>query len=792
MIINYIIIDSIIYFKMASLGINNGFGFESTLRTYSTGNIMIDSFILSTLIPLFISYCQTMSNLFKNILVKLFKYLISWINHKFMNQNSNAELVFYSDISKRNTLLYQFLMENIIVNEDVKSDKKSTQFMSVITKFMDDKKSISGTSASYMDDFFQHPSWDDSSYKKWSSEYDLHIVNGIKSGNKMTYVKSWKNHNLNEDICKTFVDNDLIIKIALIGKDTDGSKIEISIYQLKNNEIKNPFQLLMLEKFLEKRFNFSDHIPIIQTVRITNTPIALRIHEFVQANWLSANGSNGRNVAKMACGNMEYIGHRKKLISESDTSMNCFSNIRITTKNNNELVFDESIKNYDTKLSYDIKHTEEINTNDSFNSLYAKYISNDLGGIGAEYYYGFFYHNNKTILIYHINGVYHLTFISYKEPTVLDEVKEIVNGILSGSLSNRKMKPKVAGRTKRATKIYKRIDGDWHTYDLDIRSFDTIYLPSKVMGEITYEFEKFSEMKQLYKMYQIPYRKGILLYGPPGTGKTSLVKALAYEHQMNIYLVNVNDSDVNDDTISNILSSIGKTGSKLLLFEDIDSAFSGKETIKNEVKTYKEEQSHAITPPPKLDSNIEIIDDDKEKKEQQNKIAQPKVLEMSTSIPKQNNKYLTYSGLLNALDGVLSGHEGVITVMTTNYVEKLGKAFLRPGRIDRKFKLSYCNDEQFYKMVDTFIKQRLVLMEDALTRSVQNKSFETEFMDSNKKYIDNDFKDAKIREFVKTLVEGDEKYTPAQIQQYLIRNIENIDNIFDNVKSIQDSFDCIG
>lgn len=47
-------------------------------------------------------------------------------------------------------------------------------------------------------------------------------------------------------------------------------------------------------------------------------------------------------------------------------------------------------------------------------------------------------------------------------------------------------------------------------------------------------------------------------------------------------------------------------------------------------------------------------------------------------LPIQTKKFLTCSGLLNALDGV-------ITIMTTNHIDKLGDAFPRPGRIDRKF-----------------------------------------------------------------------------------------------------------
>jgi len=43
---------------------------------------------------------------------------------------------------------------------------------------------------------------------------------------------------------------------------------------------------------------------------------------------------------------------------------------------------------------------------------------------------------------------------------------------------------------------------------------------------------------------------------------------------------------------------------------------------------------------------------------------------------------LSLSGLLNILDGVAS-QEGRILIMTTNHIEKLDKALIRPGRVDR-------------------------------------------------------------------------------------------------------------
>jgi chaperone BCS1 len=42
---------------------------------------------------------------------------------------------------------------------------------------------------------------------------------------------------------------------------------------------------------------------------------------------------------------------------------------------------------------------------------------------------------------------------------------------------------------------------------------------------------------------------------------------------------------------------------------------------------------------------------------------------------------VTFSGFLNALDGVASGEERII-FMTTNHAEKLDPALIRPGRVD--------------------------------------------------------------------------------------------------------------
>jgi chaperone BCS1 len=60
------------------------------------------------------------------------------------------------------------------------------------------------------------------------------------------------------------------------------------------------------------------------------------------------------------------------------------------------------------------------------------------------------------------------------------------------------------------------------------------------------------------------------------------------------------------------------------------------------------------------------------------------------------------SGMINALDG-LTKKTGLLTFLTTNFIEKLDDALIRPGRIDLHIKFSYIVDEQKRMMCKRFI-----------------------------------------------------------------------------------------
>jgi mitochondrial chaperone BCS1 len=72
---------------------------------------------------------------------------------------------------------------------------------------------------------------------------------------------------------------------------------------------------------------------------------------------------------------------------------------------------------------------------------------------------------------------------------------------------------------------------------------------------------------------------------------------------------------------------------------------------------------------------------------------------------------LTFSGLLNAIDGAAST-EGRIIVMTTNHIDRLDPALIRPGRADVKLALGNATGAQAGRLFERFFPERAELAAD--------------------------------------------------------------------------------
>ena len=62
---------------------------------------------------------------------------------------------------------------------------------------------------------------------------------------------------------------------------------------------------------------------------------------------------------------------------------------------------------------------------------------------------------------------------------------------------------------------------------------------------------------------------------------------------------------------------------------------------------------------------------------------------------------MTFSGLLNTLDGVASSEERLV-FMTTNHLDRLDPALIRPGRVDVKQEIGLASNSQVSKMFSRF------------------------------------------------------------------------------------------
>ncbi|EGS19883.1 uncharacterized protein CTHT_0043750 [Thermochaetoides thermophila DSM 1495] len=191
------------------------------------------------------------------------------------------------------------------------------------------------------------------------------------------------------------------------------------------------------------------------------------------------------------------------------------------------------------------------------------------------------------------------------------------------------------------------------------RPFETVILSEKVKNELIADIADYLNpaTRRWYNNRGIPYRRGYLLYGPPGTGKSSLSLALAGHFKMRIYIVSLSSVTANEENMATLFAELPRRC--IVLLEDIDTAG----------LTHTREEGSS-------DEKDETLG--KESNDGSLSRLGKHVLD---SMKNGNSSRLSLSGLLNIIDGVAS-QEGRILIMTTNHLEKLDKALIRPGRID--------------------------------------------------------------------------------------------------------------
>ena len=191
------------------------------------------------------------------------------------------------------------------------------------------------------------------------------------------------------------------------------------------------------------------------------------------------------------------------------------------------------------------------------------------------------------------------------------------------------------------------------------RLLESVVLTPGEKERLLDDITKFKSSQKRYRSLGVPYHRGYLFYGPPGTGKTSLVSAIAQTFGMSIYAINL--AHFNDRSLVAAMNEVEQNS--VILFEDIDCMKSG-DARPNVVGPVSEPQSRAAS-------------------------------------AKEDRNGVTLSGLLNALDG-FSAPDNVLFIMTSNQIEALDPALLRPGRIDYRLYLGPATEEQKVELYRRF------------------------------------------------------------------------------------------
>lgn len=172
--------------------------------------------------------------------------------------------------------------------------------------------------------------------------------------------------------------------------------------------------------------------------------------------------------------------------------------------------------------------------------------------------------------------------------------------------------------------------------------------------------------EEKYKRSGFTFKCTMIFDGHPGCGKTSTIKAIAKESNRHCVIIKLSQIKTCEE-LENIFHRREFNGIKLksselcYVLEDVD-AFENNFilTRKNDTESKKNDEVSDIF---KLNNMVEVL----------NTPCNKNIIDDKVNL----------SCFLNILDGIIELH-GIMIIMTTNHLEKIDEALIRPGRFDFK------------------------------------------------------------------------------------------------------------
>jgi hypothetical protein len=227
---------------------------------------------------------------------------------------------------------------------------------------------------------------------------------------------------------------------------------------------------------------------------------------------------------------------------------------------------------------------------------------------------------------------------------------------------------------------------------ISTRDINTVILDDEFKNKIMTSIDKYdnTNYKNKLKSLGINNKLNIIFEGLPGTGKTSMMRAIATKLNKDIATIDFNQPDLNDNKF--IKAFIKIPDDCICVFEDFETLF-----LENE---------------------------------------------------KSRDNKISFSCILNFLDGMYTKSD-LLTIITTNHLNKIDNAIKRPMRIDHIFNFTYCTKFQTKKM------------------------FEIIYPDSN------NFN--KLYNIIKN-----KKYTTCMLQKWFITYLDDDNELIENIKYFEE------